>query len=308
VRIAVTGSSGFIGRALVRRLEDDGHDVVRLLRPGSKPRARSALWDPQAGTIDVAAFEGTGAVVHLAGASIGARPWTGGFKQKILRSGVQGTRLLARTLAGLAGPPPVLASASAVGWYGDRGDEILDEGSAAGEGFRAFVCRQWEAATEPAAEAGIPTVMLRFGIVLGGEGGLLPVLAAPARLGLGTRLGDGRQFVSWVSIRDAVGAVVFAIGDPALRGPVNVTAPEPVTNAVFARALSAAVGRPRIGWGPRWAVELLAGPERAREVLLSSQRVLPANLLAAGFPFEYPALGGALAAALYPTGTGARRW
>jgi hypothetical protein len=299
VRVAVTGSSGFVGSALVRRLEDERHDVCRLLRPTSKPGTSSARWDPQAGTIDAASLEGADAVVHLAGASIGVRPWTAGYKRTILRSRVQGTRLLARTLAGLARPPAVLVSASAIGWYGDRGDEVLDEASPAGEGFRALVCRRWEAQTEPAAAAGIRVVVTRFGIVLGAGGGLLPVLAAPARLGIGTRLGAGRHFVSWISLADAVGAVLFAVADAAVRGPVNVTAPEPVTNTAFAGALSRALGRPQIGWGPRWVVELLAGSERAREVLLSSQRVVPAKLLAAGFRFEHPGLEGALAAVLH---------
>lgn len=304
MKVVVTGSSGFVGGALVRRLEHDGHEVVRLLRPGSTrrggrpPSGATACWDPQRGTIDAADLEGAGAVVHLAGASVGSRPWTRAYKEAILRSRVEGTRLLAGTLAGLRQPPPVLVSASAVGWYGDRGDEVLIEESPAGEGFRAAVCRQWEAETGPAAAAGIRVVRMRFGIVLGSSGGLLPVLLAPARLGIGTRLGDGRQFVSWISLEDAVRAVQRAVSDEGLSGAVNATSPNLVTNAQFADALSRAVHRPQMGWAPRWALELLAGRERAREVLLSSQRVLPAKLLRAGFAFEHPEIDGALAAAV----------
>jgi uncharacterized protein (TIGR01777 family) len=304
----VTGSSGFIGSALVRRLEGEGHDVVRLLRPGSADRThqagpsagrvRTSLWDPSRGILDPAVLEGAGAVVHLAGASVGARPWTRAYKEMILRSRVESTRLLAEALVRCRERPSVLVSASAIGWYGDRGDEVLTEESPGGEGFRADVCRAWEAEALAAAEAGARVVVVRLGIVLGRSGGLLPVLLVPARLGIGTRLGDGAQFVSWVSLEDAVRAILRAIADRSLDGPVNVTAPEPVTDQELAAALSRAVRRPRIGWAPRWALEVLAGRERAGEVLLSSQRVLPAKLLAAGFTFEHPHLDMALAAAL----------
>ena len=303
MKVVVTGSSGFVGGALVRCLEREGHEVVRLLRPGSVRGARppaggTARWDPQKGIVDAAALEGATAVVHLAGASVGARPWTRAYKKAILCSRVEGTRLLSGTLAGLRQPPPVLVSASAIGWYGDRADEVLTEDSPAGEGFRAAVCRQWEAETAPAAAAGLRVVHMRFGIVLGRTGGLLPVLLVPARLGIGARLGDGSQFVSWISLEDAVRAVQWAVSEEGLRGAVNATSPNPVTNARFAAALSRAVRRPQVGWAPRWALELLSGRERAREVLLSSQRVLPAKLLRAGFAFEHPAIDGALAAVL----------
>jgi uncharacterized protein len=303
MKVVVTGSSGFVGGALVRRLEHEGHEIVRLVRPGSVRGARppaggTARWDPQKGIVDAAALEGAAAVVHLAGASVGARPWTGAYKEAILRSRVEATRLLSGTLAGLGQPPPVLVSASAIGWYGDGADEVLTEDSPSGEGFRAAVCRQWEAETAPAAAAGLRVVHMRFGIVLGRSGGLLPVLLAAARLGVGTRLGDGRQFVSWISLEDAVGAIQQAMSDEGLRDAVNATSPNPVTNARFADALSRAVRRPQIGWAPVWALELLAGRERAREVLLSSQRVLPAKLLAAGFGFEHPELEEALSVAV----------
>jgi uncharacterized protein (TIGR01777 family) len=290
MRVAVTGSSGFVGRALVARLESEGHGVLRLLRPGSPPVPGSVEWDPGSWAIDIKALEGLDAVVHLAGAGIGIRPWTRSYKEKILRSRVDGTRLISETLAGLDRPPKVLLSASAIGWYGDRGDEVLTENSPPGTGFRAEVCRRWEAATSPAETAGIRVVHLRFGIVLGAGGGLLPVLVIPARLGLGTRLGSGRQFVSWISLADAVGAVVHLLAADRVSGAVNVASPEPVTNREFAEALSQTLGRPRIGWAPAWFLKLAAGKERAKEVLLSSQRALPEKLVEAGYEFVDPDL------------------
>lgn len=294
MRVAVTGSSGFVGRALVARLESEGHEVLRLLRPGSAPVPGSAQWDPRSWAIDAGALEGLDAVVHLAGAGIGVRPWTRSYKEKILRSRVDGTRLISETLAGRERPPKVLLSASAIGWYGDRGDELLTEDSPPGTGFRAEVCRQWEAATEAAEAADIRVVHLRFGIVLGAGGGLLGVLTIPARLGLGTRLGNGSQFVSWVSLADAAGAVVHLLGADRVSGPVNVTSPEPVTNREFAAALSRALGRPRIGWAPAWLLKLAAGKERANEVLLSSQRAIPQKLLESGYDFVEPELSRSL--------------
>jgi uncharacterized protein len=290
MRVAVSGSSGLVGRAVAARLEGEGHEVLRLLRPGSAPLSGSSLWDPRSWVIDAGALEGLDAVVHLAGAGIGVRPWTGSYKQKILRSRVDGTRLISETLAGLDRPPGVLLSASAIGWYGDRGDELLTERSGPGTGFRAEVCRHWEAATSAAETAGVRVVHLRFGIVLGPEGGLLPVLALPARLGLGTRMGRGRQFVSWIMPSDAAGAVVHLLGAEQVSGPVNVTSPQPVMNLELASSLAQALGRPKIGWAPAWFLRLVAGRERAEEVLLSSQRAVPAKLLESGYRFDYPDL------------------
>ncbi len=294
MKVAVTGSSGFLGTALVARLEAEGHHVLRLLRPGAKAVPGSAYWNPQNWTIDADALEGVDAVIHLAGAGIGLRPWTRRYKEKILRSRVDGTRLVAGTLAGLDQPPKVLLSASAIGFYGDRGDEVLTEASPPGKGFRSEVCRQWEAATVAAGLAGIRVVHLRFGIVLGAGGGLLPVLLIPARLGLGTRLGSGRQYVSWISLADAIGAVAHLIGEESVAGPINVTSPNPVTSREFARTLSVAVHRPRLGWAPAWFLRLVAGKERSQEVLLSSQRATPGKLLASGFAFEHEDLPSAL--------------
>lgn len=285
----MTGSSGFVGSALVARLESGGSEVLRLLRPGSPAAGESAQWDPRSWSIDARALEGLDALVHLAGAGIGVRPWTRSYKEKILRSRVDGTRLISETLAGLDRPPRVLLSASAIGWYGDRADEVLTEESRPGTGFRAEVCRQWEAATAAAEAAGIRVVHLRFGIVLG-AGGLLAILRIPARLGLGTRLGRGDQFISWVSLEDAVGAVVQVLGSDRCSGPVNVTSPEPVTNREFAAALSQTLGRPGIGWAPGWFLKRVAGTERAEEVLLSSQRAVPQKLLESGYDFVDPEL------------------
>jgi len=296
MRVAVTGSSGFVGRALVARLEAEGHEVLRLLRPGSSPVPGSAQWDPGSWSIDAGALEGLDAVVHLAGAGIGMRRWTRSYKEKILRSRVDGTRLLSETLAGLDRPPKVLLSASAIGWYGDRGDELLTEESGPGTGFRAEVCRQWEAATSAVETAGIRVVHLRFGIVLGNGGGLLPVLTILARLGVGTRLGSGRQFVSWISLADAVGAVIHLFGAGRVSGPVNVTSPAPVTNREFAKFLAQAAGRLRMGWAPARLLRLVAGKERAEEVLLSSQRAVSGKLVDSGYEFEHPDLLPALQA------------
>jgi uncharacterized protein (TIGR01777 family) len=298
MRVAVTGSSGFVGRALVARLESEGHEVLRLVRPGSPAVPGSVELDPRSWAIDAKALEGLDAVVHLAGAGIGIRPWTRSYKEKILRSRVDGTRLIAETLAGLDRPPNVLLSASAIGWYGDRGDEMLTEDSPTGTGFRAEVCRAWEAATSAAETRGIRVVHLRFGIVLGAGGGLLKVLLIPARLGLGTRLGTGRQFMSWISLADAAGAVVHLPAADRVSGAVNVTSPAPVTNREFAVALSRALGRPRIGWAPAWFLKLVAGKDRANEVLLSSQRAVPEKLLESGYDFVDPELRRTLAKCL----------
>lgn len=261
---------------MVGRLEDEGHQVLRLLCPGSPPVAGSARWAPLSWAIDAKALEGLDAVVHPAGAGIGMRPWTRGYKEKILRSRVNGTRLISETLAGLDRPPKVLLSASAIGWYGDRGDEVLTEDSSPGSGFRAGVCRQWEAATSAAETAGIRVVHLRFGIVLRPGEGCCRFC---------TRLGSGRQFVSWISQADAVGAVVHLLPADQVSSPINVTSPKPVTNREFAAALSQALGR---RWAPAWFLKLVAGKDRANEVLLSSQRAVPKKLMESGYDVVDP--------------------
>ncbi|MCA1691588.1 MAG: TIGR01777 family oxidoreductase [Acidimicrobiales bacterium] len=293
MRVIVTGSHGLIGGELARRLEQDGHQVTRLVR--GLPGPGEAGWDPKEGTADAAALEGHDAAVHLAGAGLGDHRWTDAYKAEVLRSRVDGTTLLARALAGLDRPPTVMASGSAVGFYGDRGDEELSEESGPGSGFLADVVQKWEAATAPAEEAGIRVVHLRSGIVQTAKGGALKQLLLPYKLGLGGRLGSGRQWLSWVSLHDEVGAIGHVLQDEALRGPVNLTAPVPVTHADYARAVGRALHRPAAIPTPTLALNVKLGREMVREMVLSGQRVLPARLLASGFRHRHPDLDAALA-------------
>jgi uncharacterized protein (TIGR01777 family) len=293
--IAITGSSGLIGGALARDLERHGHRVVRIVRPQTQSRAGDTLaWDPSRGTIDAAGFEGLDAVVHLAGAGIGDRRWTESRKREILRSRTEGTGLLATTLATLSRPPASFIVGTATGFYGEGGDRELSEDSPAGTGFRAEVCVAWEASARPAAEAGIRTVLLRSANVLTPDGGLLPFLLTPFKLGLGARFGDGNQWFPWITLDDEVAAIGFAISNEGLRGPVNAAAPETVTNRTFTKALARALHRPAPWWAPGPVLQVLAGSERAKEALLSSAKVVPAALQAAGFGFGDPLLEPAL--------------
>lgn len=294
--VAVTGASGLIGSALVRSLRADGHEVRRLVRGTPRPDRGEIGWDPAAGRVDAEGLAGVDAVVHLAGENVGKR-WTAEVKRRIRESRVRGTSLLAGTLAALPRPPRVLVSASAIGYYGDRGEETLTEGSGAGDDFLAEVGEAWEAAAEPAARAGIRVVLPRTGVVLTPEGGALERMLPVFRLGLGGRLGDGRQWMSWVSLPDVVRAFSYAVDTDSLSGPVNVVAPEPVTNAEFTRTLGRVLGRPTPAFVPRTALRLAFG-EMADATLLASQRVLPARLLEAGFRFRHPSLEGALRAVL----------
>lgn len=300
MRVLLTGSHGLIGDALAGRLAADGHDVVRLVRTAAHGGADAAAWDPRRGTVDtdgVVALGPYDAVVHLAGAGIGDRRWTDARRREILESRVGPTRLVAGLVASLDPVPAVLVSASAVGYYGDRGDEELTEESGPGKGFLADVCRAWEGATAPAADV-TRVAHVRTGIVLSARGGALAKQLGLFRLGLGGRLGHGGQYVSWITLDDEVAAIVRVIEDDRLAGPVNLTAPAPVTNAEFTRALARAVHRPAILAVPRPALAAALGSEMARELLLSSQRVLPARLAAAGHAFAHPDLEGALAAVL----------
>jgi uncharacterized protein len=297
VDVAVTGSHGFVGSALVPALARAGHRVVRLVR--HQPAGADELgWDPEAGTIDAAGLEGIDAVVHLAGAGIGDRRWTNARKRLILESRTKGTGLLARTIAGLSHPPLVLVSASAVGYYGDRGDEPLDEQSGPGTDFVAGVCVHWEAATAPAAEAGVRVATTRSGLILGRHGGVFPRMLFPFRLGIGGRIASGRQYMSWISISDEVGAILHALTHDAVSGPVNVTGPAPVTNAEFTKTLGRVVHRPTVIPTPLFPLRLRYGSELVQHLLVEGQRVLPKRLEATGYRFAHPTLDEALRAAV----------
>lgn len=294
MRIAVSGSSGFIGAALVPALESAGHDVLRLVR-GAPAGPKELAWAPSTGAIDSEGLAGVDGVVNLNGATIGRR-WTASRKREILESRVTSTDLLARTLATLEPRPSTLVCAGGVGIYGDRGDEILTEDSELGSGFLADVGVAWEAAAQPARDAGIRVVNFRQGLVLSREGGALRPLLTPFRLGLGGRVGSGRQWWSWIAKEDLLSAYRFALeGD--LAGPVDLSSPNPVTNAQFAKALGRALHRPAVFPLPAVAVKTLFG-EMGDEALLAGQRVLPERLLNAGFAFEYAELDAALERAL----------
>jgi uncharacterized protein (TIGR01777 family) len=294
VRIAVSGSSGFIGSALVPALAGAGHEVLRLVRrTPSEPD--EVQWDPQRRTIDSARLEGIDAVVHLAGYNLGRR-WTNGRKRTIFESRVDGTRVLSEALSRLSTPPSVLVCASAIGYYGDRGDEVLDEGASRGTGVLADVVTAWESAADPARDAGIRVVHLRQSLVLSGQGGALRRLLLPARLGLAGRIGSGRQWWSWVALDDLVRVYLHAL-DGQLTGAVNVSAPDPRRNADFVKELGRVLHRPTFAPFPMAAVKLAFG-EMGEEVLLASQRVEASVLAADGFTFRRQSLPDALAAAL----------
>jgi len=301
LRFVISGASGLVGRALADSLRDDGHEVIRLVRsaPGQSGSAGESSgevrWDPEHGELDPDQLDGCQIFVNLSGAGIGDRRWSAARRDEIVRSRMQPTALLAGAAARLAPRDGVLVSASAVGWYGDRGDEELTEQSAPGTGFLAALCRQWEAATAPAEQAGVRVVHLRSGVVIANEGGALRKQLPLFRLGLGGRLGNGRQWVSWIAIADEVGAIRHAASSASLQGPVNAVAPAPVTNAQLTRELAAAVHRPAFFNVPSPVLRVALGSGLATELLLASQRVLPARLLATGYEFATPDLKTALA-------------
>ena len=314
MRVLLSGSRGLIGRALTEQLEGEGHVVVPLVRPISGPgplqegrggeetgrRSMGVPWDPGRGVIDRTALIRHGpfeAVVHLAGAGIGDGRWTVRRRQEILASRVVSTRLLTDALVALDEVPGVLVNASAVGYYGDRGNEELTEASRPGEGFLSEVCRAWEEEAA-AAEVAMRVVRLRSGVVLARHGGVLAKELPPFRLGLGARLGSGRQFVSWITLADHVAVIKRAIDDDRLAGPVNATAPQAVTNADFTRALGRALHRPALLVVPSPALRLALGRDRAQELLLASQRVRPDRLQAIGHTFAHADIDGALSSLL----------
>ncbi|HEX5740638.1 MAG TPA: TIGR01777 family oxidoreductase [Pilimelia sp.] len=297
MRIVLAGSSGFLGTALDDQLRRAGHHTVRLVR--RRPAAAGeASWDPAAGTLDPAVLAGADAVVNLAGAGVGDHRWTPAYKATIRSSRVDTTRTVAAALAALPpdARPGVLLNASAVGWYGDTGDTVVDEAAPRGDGFLAEVCRDWEAAARPAADAGVRTCLLRTGLPLHRDGGLLKPQLLPYRLGLGGPFGGGRQWLPWISLHDWLRAVLHLLADAAVAGPVNVVGPAPVRNRDFTRALAAALHRPAVWPVPGVALRLLLG-EFAVEAL-RSVRAVPGALAAAGFVFVHPRLDAALAAAL----------
>jgi len=297
VDVAVTGSHGLVGSALVPALEHAGHRVVRIVR--GTPSGRDELsWDPRAGVVDAAGLDGVDAVVHLAGAGIGDKPWTPERKRLILESRTQGTELLARTLAGLVHETAVLISASGVDYYGPHGDEKLTEQSPRGTGFLAQVCARWEEATKPAEEAGIRVVRMRTGPVLSASGGLLGRLLLPFRLGLGGRVGTGEQYFSWIALDDHVAAIRHHLAHGESAGVYNHTAPSPVTNRELTQTLGRVLHRPTRIPTPLLPLKLRYGSELVDELLLTGQRVVPARLEAAGYRFAHPTLEEALRAAL----------
>lgn len=292
----VTGSSGLLGTALVSALRADGHEVRRLVRR-APAGPDECFWDPEGDVLDPAALEGADAVVHLAGAGIGERRWTEAYKRELVNSRVSGTHILAAAMARAERGPLVLLSSSAIGFYGDTGDRAVDESAPAGTGFLADLARAWEDATAPAEEAGVRVTLLRTGMVLSGRGGALARMLPIFKMGAGAVLGSGRQYMSWISLPDWVDAVRFLLAHETA-GPVNLTAPEPVTNAEYTAALAKALRRPTMPLpAPRLALRLALG-EFAEEALLAGPRVLPRRLLDAGHRFAHPTIGEALAAVL----------
>jgi hypothetical protein len=293
LHVAVTGASGLIGSALVRRLAADGHRVTRVVRRAAGPGEIS--WDPVRGRLEPGQLEGMDAIIHLAGENVGAR-WTAARKRQIRSSRTQSTRLLSETIARARRRPRALVSASAIGIYGNRGDEVLTENSPAGDAaldFLVEVGREWEAAAEPARASGVRVIHPRFGLVLSPEGGALKKMLPPFRLGLGGRLGSGTQWMSWISIDDVVGAILHVLLTESFSGPVNLVAPEPVRNRDFTAILGQVLSRPTLFAVPAAALRLTLG-EMATSTLLASARVLPKRLLAAGYRFEHPDLDTAL--------------
>lgn len=292
MKILVTGASGLIGSALTKTLEAQGHSTIAAVRRVARG-PHEITWDPARSTMDGASLEGVDAVVHLAGAGIGDKRWSESYKKEVLESRTKGTDLIARTISSLSSKPRVFLSGSAIGYYGAREDEVLDETSSAGTGFLADVCKQWEAATAPAEQAGIRTVHLRTGIVLSPAGGALKKQLPLFKLGLGGRFGNGRQWQSWISITDEVNAIIHLLNST-LSGAVNLTAPEPVTNAEFTRVLGKVLSRPALLPIPSFGPKALLGGELADALLFTGQRVVPSALERDGFVFTHATLESAL--------------
>ncbi|HYX81793.1 MAG TPA: TIGR01777 family oxidoreductase [Gemmatimonadales bacterium] len=298
MKVAVSGSTGLIGTPLTTALRQRGDDVVPLVRRPVSAGERALAWDPERGTIDRSGLEGMDAVIHLAGENVFGR-WSAAKKRRIRDSRVNGTRLVSDTIGALRRPPATLLAASAIGYYGDRGAEPVTEESAPGDDFLAQVSRDWEAATAPAARAGIRVVNMRTGVVLTPDGGALAKMLPPFRLGLGGHVGSGDQYVSWIALDDLIKAMLYLLDNPHMAGPVNLTAPNPVTNRELAKTLGKVLGRPAVVPVPSFALRMAFGAEGA-EMLQSGQRVLPARLLATKFEFLFQQIEPALRHLLAP--------
>ncbi len=293
MKVLITGATGMVGSELGKTLKKRGDTVLELRRNRSSLSSNSAFWNPGTGEIDAAALEGIDAAVHLAGENISEGRWTDEKKKRIVDSRVKGTTLLSETLAGLNDMPRVLISASAIGYYGNRGAELVNEASKPGNDFLADVCAQWEQSTTAAREAGIRVVNIRIGIVLSTKGGALAKILLPFKMGVGGKVGDGDQYMSWIALDDLISAILFIIDTDAIQGPVNMVSPNPVTNAEFTKSLGKALSRPAILPAPAFALRLVFG-EMADALLLSGARVDPAKLKASNYAFKYPQLDAAL--------------
>jgi uncharacterized protein len=291
MKVLIAGASGLVGSALIPALETEGAEITRLVRRPA--RAGEIEWHPNNDQIDAATLEGFDAIINFAGENIAAGRWTDDQKRKIHDSRVNGTHLLSEGIANLKVQPKVFLCASATGIYGDRDDETLDEQSDSGGGFLAGVCREWEKATEPAAQAGVRTVNLRFGPIISREGGMLAKMLTPFKMGMGGKVGSGKQYISWVAIEDAISAIRLTLKDEKFRGPLNIVSPHPVRNEEFTKTLGQVLSRPTALHMPAFAVRLAFG-EMADEMLLTSQRVMPKKLNDAGYEFVFPELEGAL--------------
>ncbi len=299
MKVLLSGSSGLIGTAFIRGLESSGHSVTRLVRPGSSSAAEWVAWDPATGLLDARQLEGFDAAIHLSGENVASGRWSAEQKSRIRDSRVKSTELLASALAGLDSPPKVFASASATGYYGDRGDEVLTEDSAPGSDFLADVSVEWENATAPASDAGIRVANMRISVVLSAAGGMVATVGPIFRLGLGGRLGAGAQYLSWISRRDIVRSMEWILEHDDLSGPVNLCSPNPVTNAEFTRTMGRLLRRPTLFPVPRFALRITQG--EITDMLLASVRATPGKLSASGFEFHHPNLEDALRWALGDT-------
>ncbi len=296
MKVLISGSSGLIGTALVRSLESSGHNVVRLARPGYSRASEGIAWDPAAGSLDARQLEGFDAAIHLSGENVASRRWSAEQKARIRDSRVRSTELLANALAGLDSPPKVFACASATGYYGDRGAEVLTEDAAPGADFLADVSVEWENATRAASDAGIRVVNMRISVALSAAGGMVATVGPIFRLGIGGRLGSGRQYLSWISRHDIVRAMEWILERDDLSGPVNLCSPNPVTNTEFTRTMGRLLRRPTLFPVPRFALRITQG--EIADMLLASVRATPGKLSASGFEFRHPRLEDALRWAL----------